>query len=81
MDSGYCARRTGFYNQDGGFPPCKNESCREKEPNPEMYFDIYNLSIADATGQMKKLRLANNFAIEALQVTVKLHRKFQSAMT
>ena len=79
-NSGHCGRRSGIYKKDAGIPPCRNESCREKQPESEMYFDI-SINISDSTGQMKKFRLANDFATEALQCTVHIIlEKFLSAV-
>lgn len=48
---------------------CLNETCRNKEPRYQLYFD-FSICIGDATGAMKRLRITDDFAVKILgQVT------------
>lgn len=50
---------------------CINETCVNKEPNDQLYFD-FNICIGDATGAMKWLRITSDFAVKLLgEVTYK----------
>ena len=74
MDSAHCGGRIGIYKKNAEIPPCRNESCRKKQPESEIYFDI-RVNISDHTGSMKNFRLANNFATKAFGCTVDIKLK------
>lgn len=48
---------------------CINDYCRDKVPDEVLYFDV-NVSVADSTGLMSKLRLTGDYALQTLGVTV-----------
>lgn len=48
---------------------CTNEYCRDKVPDQVLYFDV-NVSVADSTGLMSKLRLTGDYALQTFGVSV-----------
>lgn len=68
--SGNCGRRTGLHDQVLDLaPPCLNESCRRKQPQHELCFDL-GISVSDSSGMVKLLRLKDESAVHILQVEV-----------
>ena len=70
QQSGNCGRRTGIFDESSGAPLCRNDFCRDKVPNQVLFFDL-NVSIADSTGLMTRLRLTEDVALQTLKVTVR----------
>ncbi|XP_057381339.1 meiosis-specific with OB domain-containing protein-like isoform X1 [Daphnia carinata] len=63
---GLCGRRSGYIDMDSPLTPmCFNETCRNKEPQHQLYFD-FSICIGDATGAMKRLRITGDFAVKIL---------------